>query len=59
MNDETRQLLIKAADWHDAHREEQGHDWSSCWCCCITCEHVNPFFDDAQAAMQGDAPGRG
>jgi hypothetical protein len=29
------------------------HDWPSCWCCCRTCEHVNPFFNAAVGKQDG------
>lgn len=47
-----------AAAWHDDHLAELDHDYSSCWCCCIACEHVNPHFDAAEATMTARrAPG--
>lgn len=50
----------KAAEkWHDDHIDELDHDYSSCWCCCITCEHTNPHFDAAHEAMTGANPTAG
>ena len=52
-NDE---LIIRdAKNWHDDHIEELDHDYSSCWCCCITCDHTNPSYDAAQDAMRRQA----
>ncbi len=33
-----------AAAYHEANIDELDHDHSSCWCCCITCEHTNPYW---------------
>lgn len=42
--------IADAKAWHEEHAEQQGHDPSSCWCCCTTCENSNPFFE-----MESDA----
>lgn len=44
-----------AADYHEQHIDELDHDYSGCWCCCITCEHVNPHFDAAITALRARA----
>jgi hypothetical protein len=42
----------EAERYHEEHIDDLDHDWSSCWCCCITCEHVNPYFDEAIKEMR-------
>lgn len=42
-----------AEQWHDEHRHDLDHDHSSCWCCCITCEHTSPHYDEAMEALRG------
>lgn len=43
---------LKAAQWHDTHYDELDHSYSTCWCCCITCEHTSPYFDDARTSIR-------
>jgi len=45
--------LVRLAErWHERHMSDLDHDHSSCWCCCITCDHSNPHFDNAVAEME-------
>jgi hypothetical protein len=41
-----------ARRWHDDHIDELDHCYSSCWCCCITCDHVNPHYNAAVEALR-------
>jgi hypothetical protein len=48
-----------AAQWHDQRAGDDGHGcYSSCWCCCTTCDpdwggdNPNPHFNAAKAAVR-------
>lgn len=43
-----------AQQWHDDHFEEADHSHSSCWCCCIACDDVNPYFDATRWRMRNE-----
>jgi hypothetical protein len=46
-----------AQQWHDERTEGNAHEgeYSSCWCCCATCEVSNPHYDEARAAWRAES----
>ncbi|MET0699585.1 MAG: hypothetical protein ABWY93_07965 [Mycobacterium sp.] len=47
----------QAQRWHAQHQVEPGHDASTCWCCCFTCDPANPYFAQASADAVFDPSG--
>lgn len=48
---------LKAEAWHNAAQDRIGrhHLQPSCWRCCIACEPLNPYFDDARNSLRDTA----